>query len=77
MMHHAGRVYPSDEELVIYCEVAENQHRPVTIEAWNDGIAKGVLTWKHRYAEGVECAYAVVHLLRSMIIHDGKRTITH
>jgi hypothetical protein len=76
-MHHAGRVYPTNEELVVFYEVAENNIPPLTVEAWNDGISRGVLAWKSRYAEGVECAYSIVHLLRSMIIHDGERTISH
>jgi hypothetical protein len=77
-MHHDGRVYPSDEELVVFYEVAENDIPPLTVEAWNDGVSKGVLAWKQRYAEGIQCAYAIVKLLRSMVIRDGERkTITH
>lgn len=72
-MHHEGRVYPSDEELVIFCEVAGNKHRPLTIEAWNDGLARGALEWKRNYNDGVECGYSIVRLLRSLMIQDGER----
>lgn len=70
-MHHKGRVYPSDEELVIFCDVAGNEHRPITVESWNEGIAHGILQWKRRFSEGIECAYTIVRLLRSMRIREG------
>lgn len=74
-MYHAGRVYPSDEELIIYCDVAGNEHRPITVEAWNDGLARGVLEWKRNYNDGVECGYSIVRLLRSLMIrNEGRRT---
>lgn len=76
-MHHGGRVYPSEEELVIYYDVAENAVPPISVEAWNDGISKGVLEWKRRYNEGIECAYSIVRLLRSMVIKDGDHRASH
>lgn len=76
-MHHEGRVYPSDEELVIYCEVAGNECRPVTVEGWNDGLARGIREWKRAFVDGIECGYAIVSLLRSMIIRDGGGRASH
>lgn len=76
-MCHDGRVYPSAEELVIYCEVAGNECRPVTVEGWNDGLAHGIREWKRAFVDGIECGYAIVSLLRSMIITGESRRASH
>lgn len=76
-MCHDGRVFPDEHELLIYYEVAGNEIPPLSVESWNDGLARGIVEWKRKFIDGVECGYAIVSLLRSMIIRDGGDRASH
>lgn len=77
MMHYEGKVFPDEHELLIYYEVAGNQIPPLSVESWNDGLVHGISEWKRKCIDGIECGYAIVGLLRSMIITDSGRRAGH